>query len=370
MALTLRVVGGLTSEEIARAFLVPVATVQAADHRAKKTLAAARVPFEMPPAERVARAARSRARRGLRVFTEGSPPRRGTGWVRPDLADEALRLAGARRAPPARARGVRPAGADGAPPPHGSVRGPGPTASRSCWRTRTGAVGPLGDPSGRAALARADALGRGLGPYALQAAIAECHASRRASTTPTGTGSCCSTRRSAVSPRHPSSSSTAPSRSRWRTGPSRRSDCGRAGRRGRLARSHLLPSVRGELLVRLGRNGGSAGRAGARRQTVPGTRGSGRYCLRKAATGRSGARSEPRGPSRARPSPARPVARDRSRDFAVERHDSRPPLRKPALQREPSMPGRRCRARPATGAPQRGTGRPEERPVRVRGVRR
>src|SRR5262249_25678066 len=93
VALTLRVVGGLTSEEVARAFLGPVAAVQARITRAKKTIAAAGVPFEVPPAEQ------RRERLGgvlsvlYVIFTEGSTATSGAELLRSDLAYEAIRLA-------------------------------------------------------------------------------------------------------------------------------------------------------------------------------------------------------------------------------------------------------------------------------------
>jgi predicted RNA polymerase sigma factor len=93
VALTLRVIGGLTSDEIARAFLVPTATVQARITRAKKTLSAAQVRFEVPrPDER-----RGRLDSVLSVvyviFTEGSTASSGDALIRPDLAYEAVRMA-------------------------------------------------------------------------------------------------------------------------------------------------------------------------------------------------------------------------------------------------------------------------------------
>ena len=91
VALTLRVIGGLTSDEIARAFVTPTATVQARITRAKKTLAAAQVPFEVPPLEE----RRQRLSAVLSViyliFTEGSSATSGTEWIRTDLAREAIR---------------------------------------------------------------------------------------------------------------------------------------------------------------------------------------------------------------------------------------------------------------------------------------
>ena len=92
MSLTLRVVGGLTTEEIARLFLVPVATVQQRIVRAKKTLAAAQVPFEVPEPHEWG--ARLSAVLGVvyLMFTEGYSATTGDRWIRPDLANEALRI--------------------------------------------------------------------------------------------------------------------------------------------------------------------------------------------------------------------------------------------------------------------------------------
>lgn len=177
VALTLRVVGGLTSDAIARAFLVPTATVQARITRAKKTLSAARIPFEVPPAEE------RRERLGAvlsviyLIFTEGSTATSGDDLLRPDLAHEAIRLARVL--------------AHLMPDEHevfGLLALLELTAARFSARTS-----PAGDPvlladqdrrrwdrdairRGRAALAHAERLGRGLGAYGLQAAIAECHA--------------------------------------------------------------------------------------------------------------------------------------------------------------------------------------------------
>ncbi|MFC9875801.1 RNA polymerase sigma factor [Nocardia salmonicida] len=255
LALTLRVVGGLTSDEIAKACLVPTATVQARITRAKKTLGAAEVAFEVPPA------AERRARLGsvlgviYLIFTEGSSASTGDDLIRFDLAGEAQRLARVlSRLMPAE------------PEVYGLLALLELTAARFPART-----GPDGEPvlleqqdrrrwdrsairRGRAALAKAGAVGRGLGAYGLQAAIAECHA-------------------------------VAPSveRTDWervvvlyealgRLAPSPVVDLNRAvavsmaegpaaalpivdelAAAGALSTSHLLPSVRGELLSRLGR---------------------------------------------------------------------------------------------------------------------
>jgi RNA polymerase sigma factor (sigma-70 family) len=177
VALTLRVLGGLTSDEIARAFVTPTATVQARITRAKKTLAAAQVPFEVPPvAER-----RERLSSVLTViyliFTEGSSATSGSEWIRTDLAREAIRQARvlARLMPEE-------------PDAHGLLALLELTAARFPARLRDdGSPVLLEDQDrrrwdrsairrGRAALASASGIGRGLGAYGLQASIAECHA--------------------------------------------------------------------------------------------------------------------------------------------------------------------------------------------------
>ena len=176
VALTLRVVAGLSTEQIARAFLVSVPTVQARITRAKKTIAAARVPFELPPpAER-----RERLGGVLSVvyviFTEGSTATAGDQLVRPDVAYEAIRLARTLAA-------LLP----DEPEVHGLLALCELTAARFPARTA-----PDGSPilladqdrrrwdfpavrRGLAALAKA--APHGLGPYGLQAAIAAAHAS-------------------------------------------------------------------------------------------------------------------------------------------------------------------------------------------------
>jgi predicted RNA polymerase sigma factor len=172
------VLGGLTSDEIARAFLVPTATVQARITRAKRTLAAARVPFEVPPPHERAARIGSVLSVIYVIFTEGSSATSGDRWIRTDLAHEAVRLARvlARLLPQE-------------PDVLGLLALLELTAAR--FPARTGRAGEpvlLEDQDrrrwdraaigrGRAALARAAQLGRGLGPYGLQAAIAECHAS-------------------------------------------------------------------------------------------------------------------------------------------------------------------------------------------------
>jgi RNA polymerase sigma factor (sigma-70 family) len=179
VALTLRVVGGLTTQEIARMLLVPVATVQARITRAKKTLTAAHVPFETPdPAEWPSRLAAVLAVVYL-IFTEGYAATSGDRWIRTELANEALRLG----------RTVE-ALAPREPEAHALVALMEFQASRFNARTASdGSPILLADQNrtkwdraqihrGTAALQRADAAApaRARGSYALQAAIAECHA--------------------------------------------------------------------------------------------------------------------------------------------------------------------------------------------------
>lgn len=179
IALTLRVVGGLTTEEIAKAFGVPVATVQARITRAKKAIAAAAVPFEVPDASARPERLGSVLRVVYLIFTEGSSATAGDAWLRADLALEALRLARVlvRVAPEPEAFGLLalleltaarfPARVDATGEPVQLDR-----QDRGRWDHAA-------IRRGRAALAVATAAGRPLGIYALQAAIAEQHAIAR-----------------------------------------------------------------------------------------------------------------------------------------------------------------------------------------------
>jgi RNA polymerase sigma factor (sigma-70 family) len=180
VALTLRLLGGLTTDEIARAFLVPEPTVAQRIVRAKRTLTAARVPFEVPQGpERGARLA-SVLQVIYLVFNEGYAATAGDDWVRPSLCEDALRLGRilAQLAPQE-------------PEVHGLVALMELQASR--LRAR---IGPSGEPvllldqdrarwdyvlvrRGLAALQQAEQLDGALGPYTLQAAIAACHARAR-----------------------------------------------------------------------------------------------------------------------------------------------------------------------------------------------
>ncbi|BDT86678.1 RNA polymerase sigma factor [Nocardia cyriacigeorgica] len=255
IALTLRVVGGLTSDEIARAFLVPTATVQARITRAKKTLAAARVPFEVPAAAERAERLGSVLSVIYLIFTEGSSASSGRDWMRLDLAGEALRLARvlARLMP-------------GEPEVHSLLALLELTAARFPARTDTAGRPVLLEQQdrrrwdrsairrGRAALARTEQLGRGLGAYGLQAAIAECHAVA-ASVEETNWERIVllyeALGRLTPSPVVELNRAVAVSMAEGPAAALPIVDELAAG--GAFANSHLLPSVRGELFIRLGR---------------------------------------------------------------------------------------------------------------------
>ncbi len=180
VALTLRLLGGLTTDEIARAFLVPESTVAQRIVRAKRTLREARVPFEVPRGAELTARLSSVLEVIYLVFNEGYSATAGDEWVRPALCEDALRLGRilAELVPEE-------------PEVHGLVALLEIQASRLHAR-----VGPRGEPilladqdrarwdqllvrRGLAALERAEQLAGALGPYALQAAIAACHARAR-----------------------------------------------------------------------------------------------------------------------------------------------------------------------------------------------
>ena len=180
VALTLRLLGGLTTDEIARAFLVSEPTIAQRIVRAKRTLTEARVPFEVPRGPELAARLSSVLGAIYLVFNEGYAATKGDDWTRPELCEEALRLG----------RILAQLVPDEAEV-HGLVALMEIQSSR--LRAR---VGPSGEPillldqdrsrwdqlllnRGLAALARAEGLKQPLGPYALQAAIAGCHARAR-----------------------------------------------------------------------------------------------------------------------------------------------------------------------------------------------
>jgi RNA polymerase sigma factor (sigma-70 family) len=177
VALTLRLLGGLSTDEIARAFLVPEPTIAQRIVRAKRTLADAHVPFEVPRGEEFTARLSSVLQVIYLVFNEGYSATAGDEWMRPALCEDALRLGRI-------LAGLVPQ----EPEVHGLVALMEIQASRSRAR-----VGPRGQPillldqdrarwdqvlvrRGLAALERVEQLGGSIGPYALQAAIAACHA--------------------------------------------------------------------------------------------------------------------------------------------------------------------------------------------------
>ncbi len=265
VALTLRLLGGLTTDEIAHAFLAPEATIAQRIVRAKRTLAEARVPFELPAAAELHERLASVLDVIYLVFNEGYAATAGADWTRPDLAEEALRLG----------RIVAQLAPDAAEV-HGLVALMEIQASR--LRAR---IGPHGEPillldqdrarwdallirRGLAALARAeecaatqhDGVGRqGLGPYALQAAIAACHA--RARTADATDWPRIAALYEALAQRAPSpvvelNRAVAVAMA---YGPAAGLEIADALRdEPQLRDYHLLPSVRGDLLQRLGRH--------------------------------------------------------------------------------------------------------------------
>src|SRR5438094_3906395 len=256
LALTLRLLGGLTTEEIARAFLVPVPTVAQRIVRAKRTLAEARVPFEVPRgADRAARLS-SVLEVIYLIFNEGYTATAGDEWTRPPLCDEALRLGR-----------ILAELTLQEPEVHGLVALMEIQASR--LRAR---VGPAGEPvllldqdrarwdrlliaRGLAALDRVEARGGTLGPYALQAAIVACHARARTAEETDWTR---------ISALYDALAQLAPSpvvevnravAYAMAFGPAAGLEIVDAvAAEPSLAGYHLLPSVRGDFLVKLGRH--------------------------------------------------------------------------------------------------------------------
>jgi RNA polymerase sigma factor (sigma-70 family) len=180
VALTLRLLGGLTTQEIARAYLVPESTVAQRIVRAKRTLSAAQVPFEVPERDQLADRVASVLEVIYLIFNEGYAATAGDHLVRPELIEEALRLGR-----------ILAELLPGEPEVHSLVALMELQASR--LRAR---IGPSGEPvllldqdrsrwdwvlvrRGLAALERAQSTGGVLGPYTLQAAIAACHARAR-----------------------------------------------------------------------------------------------------------------------------------------------------------------------------------------------
>ena len=256
VALTLRLLGGLTTAEIARAYLVPEPTIAQRIVRAKRTLAEARVPFEVPAREELGDRLASVLEVIYLIFNEGYSATAGDDWVRPALCEDAMRLGRI-------LVGLMPE----EPEVHGLVALLEIQASR--LRAR---IGHSGEPillldqdrsrwdqllirRGLAALARAEELGGALGTYALQAAIAACHA--RARTAGETDWSRIAALYGALAQLSPSpivelNRAVAVAMA---FGPERGLALADAlmGER-KLEGYHLLPSVRGDLLAKLGRH--------------------------------------------------------------------------------------------------------------------
>ena len=257
VALTLKLLGGLTTDEIARAFLVPEPTIAQRIVRAKRTLAEARVPFEVPSGDALAARLASVLEVVYLVFNEGYSATAGDHWMRPQLCEEALRLGR-----------VLAELAPREPEVHGlcalmeiqqsrvhARQGPGGEPILLLDQDR-GRWDPLLIGRGLAALARAEALGGALGRYALQGAIASCHA--RATTAE-------DTDWQRIAALYDALAQIAPSpvvelNRAVAVGMAFGPAAGLAlvdalADEPTLAGYHLLPSVRGDLLAKLGRHG-------------------------------------------------------------------------------------------------------------------
>ena len=257
VALTLKLLGGLTTDEIARAFLVPEPTIAQRIVRAKRTLAEAHVPFEVPSGDALAARLASVLEVVYLVFNEGYSATAGDHWMRPQLCEEALRLGR-----------VLAELAPREPEVHGlcalmeiqqsrvhARQGPGGEPILLLDQDR-GRWDPLLIGRGLAALARAEALGGALGRYALQGAIASCHA--RATTAE-------DTDWQRIAALYDALAQIAPSpvvelnravAVGMAFGPAAGLALADAlADEPTLAGYHLLPSVRGDLLAKLGRHG-------------------------------------------------------------------------------------------------------------------
>ncbi|WP_285583762.1 RNA polymerase sigma factor [Actinoallomurus iriomotensis] len=256
VALTLRLLGGLTTDEIARAFLVPEPTVAQRIVRAKRTLARKQIPFEVPPADERAARLSSVLEVLYLIFNEGYSATAGDDWMRPALCQEALRLGR-----------ILAELAPDEPEVHGLVALMEIQSSRAAART-----GPGGEPvplleqnrgrwdqllirRGFAALLRAEKAGAPLGPYVVQGAIAACHAQARSAE---------ETDWERIATLYGALAQLTPSpvvelnravALGMAFGPARGLEhADRLVGEPALAKYHLLPSVRADLLARLGRS--------------------------------------------------------------------------------------------------------------------
>ncbi|RUT31840.1 RNA polymerase sigma factor [Paenibacillus zeisoli] len=255
VALTLRLLGGLTTKEIASAFLVPEPTVAQRIVRAKRTLAAAHVPFEMPPRAELPARLSSVLEVIYLMFNEGYAASSGGSWIRPMLCGEALRLGR-----------ILAEIAPAEPEVHGLVALMEIQSSR--FKAR---IDKKGEPillmdqnralwdhllirRGLSAIERAERLGRAFGPYLIQASIAACHArARTASETDWVRISALYDALSQIAPSPVVELNRAVALS-MAFGPEVGLEVIDAiGQEPSLKNYHLLPSVRGDLLMKLGR---------------------------------------------------------------------------------------------------------------------
>ena len=256
VALTLRLLGGLTTAEIARAFLVPEPTIAQRIVRAKKTLADKQVPFEVPRKEELAARVSSVLEVIYLVFNEGYSATAGEDWIRPALCEDALRLGRI---------------LEGLVPNDPEVHGLAALMEIQSSRARA-RVNDAGEPillldqnralwdqllirRGLAALAKSEQLARELGPYALQAAIAACHARARApgeTDWPRIASLYGDIAKRMPSPIVELNRAVAVSMAEGPAAGLALVDALRS--EPMLAGYHLLPSVRGDLLAKLGRN--------------------------------------------------------------------------------------------------------------------
>jgi RNA polymerase sigma factor (sigma-70 family) len=257
VALTLKLLGGLTTHEIARAFLVPEATIAQRIVRAKRTLTDAGVPFEVPHGEALGERMASVLEVVYLVFNEGYTATSGGDWMRPALCDEALRLG-------RMLAGIAPQ----QPEVHGLLALMEIQASRTAARTDTqgrpvllsvqdrGRWDHLLIRRGLAALDRADLLTTEPGPYHLQGAIAACHARAvRAADTDWSRIAALYGELSRVSPSPVVELNRAVAISMY-AGPAAGLVLVDALLKNKALRQyHWLPSVRGDLLAKLGRDG-------------------------------------------------------------------------------------------------------------------
>jgi predicted RNA polymerase sigma factor len=255
VALTLRLLGGLSTDEIARAYLVPEPTIAQRIVRAKRALAEVRDSFELPRGADLAARFASVLEVIYLIFNEGYAATAGDDWLRPALCEEALRLGRI-------LAGLAPNEAE----VHGLVALMELQASRARAR-----VGPAGEPvlllaqnrarwdqmligRGLMALARAESLASAPGPYALQAAIAACHARARTAEETDWPRIVRLYEALAILTRSPVVELNRAVAVAMASGPAAGLELVDAlAADPALSRYHLLPSVRGDLLVRLGR---------------------------------------------------------------------------------------------------------------------